>query len=168
MKKLITLAFLITALLLGAITIQAHTGSKKHNKKHRKGIAHGNQNNYGNTNYGNRNYYPIGYRNGHYNRNGVYVFYKQKRVWKYGQKFKNTYKVKVFPSGRKKVKLVKSVPAYRHYGNYGKRVSYKTKIVRYGWKKYRVKYKIIKFRNGRVKKKIVSKKRIYNHYPVNW
>ncbi len=163
MKKLITLAFVITALLLGAIAIQA----QPHHKKHKRQTKVFTDNNYGyDTNYRRYNTnYRLGYYNGYYNRKGVYVFYKQKRVWKYGQMFKNTYKIKLFPNGRKKVKLVSSVPVQRRYG---KRVFYRTRIVQRGWKTYRVTYKIIRFQNGRVKKKVVNKVRIYNHYPVNW
>lgn len=160
MKKLITLAFVITALLLGAIAIQAQPYSKgKYKKKNNKASKHSN---YGNG-YGNANYYPTGYRNGHYNYRGVYIYYKTKKVWKYGRTFRNTYKIKVFRNGRKKVKLIKSVPIHRHYG---KKVYYRTSIVKRGWKKYKVTYKITRYRNGRIKKQVVKKVRIYNNY--NW
>lgn len=146
MKKLIILTFAITALLLGAIAIQAQPVNKKYKKaKVTKKTPYKN----------------AGYPSGKYNYRGVYTYYTTKFVWKHGRKFKNTYKVNVLRNGRKRVKLIESVPVRRHYG---KRVFYRTRIVTKGWKKYRVTYKITRFPNGRVKKKVVKKVRIYNTY----
>lgn len=144
MKKLVTLTFIITALLLGAIAVQAQP-YKKYKKA--KAVKY---NKYKNNNYNN------GYYNGNYNRRGVYVFYRTKYKWHYGRKYKNTYKVKIFPNGRKKVKLVNSVLIRR----YRTQTYYQTRNIRQGWRLYRVTYKITKYPSGYVSKRIVNKKRL--------
>ena len=145
MKKLLTLTFVIAALIIGAVSVQAQSYKYKKIKavKHNK---YKKNNNYGN-----------------YNRRGVYTYHKTKYVWHYGRKYKKTYKVKVFPNGRKKVKLINVQRVSRYHGA---RTYYTSKIVRYGWKTYRLTYKVKQYRNGRVKKKLVKKTRIYNRY--NW
>lgn len=145
MKKLITLTFVITALLLGAIAIQAQPKYKKARIKTtppKINVSH-------------KNYKP--------NYRGVYTYYDTKYVWKHGRQYKNTYKINVLRNGRKKVKLIQSVPVRRHYGV---KTFYKTEIVGKGRNKHRVTYKITRFSNGKVRKQVVKKVRIYNN--VNW
>ncbi len=150
MKKLITLTFVITALLLGAIAISAQPYRKGKYKK-----AKSTQNTR-NSDVGHHN-------NGHRNYRGVYTYHKTKFVWKRGHEYKNTYKIKVFRNGRKKVKLLSSVPVHRrHIVNVYKEVQ----VIRQGRKKYRVTYKVTEFSNGRIKKQVIKKVRIYNNR--NW
>ncbi len=151
MKKLIILTLTITALFFGAVAIANAQPRYKNHKKQKQVL---NQN---------ADYYPIGYYNGYYNRRGVYIYYINRRVWKRGRLYKNTYKVREFPNGRRKFRLVKSVQLHRHYG---KRVYYRTVIEKRGWRTYRVTYKITRFPNGRIKKKVVKKERLYNNR--NW
>ncbi len=157
MKKLFTLTFTILTLLLSNVAIQA-----QHYKKHKK-----RNNAYGQ--YNQTHYNKTGYRNGHYNRKGVYVFYKTKYKWRYGQKYKNTYKIKIYPGGHRKVKLVKTQRVNNHYYNngynngygYGVKTYYRSHIVYRGWKRYKVTYKIKRYPNGRIKRKLIRKKRLY-------
>jgi len=163
MKKLITLTFTIMAFLLSSVAIQA-----QHYKKHKK-----HNNTYGR--YQHTNYYKTGYRNGQYNRRGVYVFYKTKYNWRYGQKYKKTYKITIYPNGSRKVKLVNVQRVNKHFYNtgynngygygygygYGVKTYYKSHIVYSGWKRYKVTYKIKHYQNGRIKRKLISKKRLY-------
>lgn len=140
MKKLLTLTFVIAALIIGAIGVQAQPyrykkiKAVKHNKYKKK-----------NNNFGN------------YNRRFVHTYYSTKYVMRFGKMFKKTYKIKVLRNGREIVNLVR-------VNRVKPRVFYRTKIVRKGWKTYRVTYKIKRFPNGRVKKKIVNKVRIHKRY----
>lgn len=142
MKKLITLTFVITALLLGAFAIQGQPYKKKNKAKVVK----------------NNRYINNGYNNGNYNRRGVYVYHQTKNVWKHGQLYKNTYKIKVFPNGRKNVKLINSVKVRR---NNRVQTFYRTQNVRQGFRMYRVTYKFTKYPSGYVNKKLVKKQRLY-------
>lgn len=141
MKKLITFTFIITALILGTTAIHAQPFKKKHKTKFVK----------------NTGYITNGY-NKSYNRRGVYTYYKTKYKWHHWKKYKNTYKITVFPSGRKRVKLISSVRAGNHYGV---KSFYRTRIIYNGWKMYRVTYKIKHYPSGFVSKKIVKKRRIF-------
>ncbi len=159
MKKLLTLTFTILALLLSSTALQAQNYKKYKHKKRNKNIYSQNNGTYYNTEYRNN-----GYRKGHYNRRGVYVFYKTKYKWYSGRKYKLTYKIKVFPNGRKKKKLIKvqKVRNHNYYTNYGYGVKtyYRSHTIYQGWKRYRVTYKIKRFPNGRIKRKLVKKVRL--------
>lgn len=139
MKKLLTLTFVIAALMVGAITAQAQ--SYKYKKI--KAVKHNKYKKYNNY--------------GKYNRRVVYSYYKTKYAMKYGKMFKKTYKINVLRNGRKIVNLV-------NVKRVKPRVHFRTKTVQRGWKTYRITYKIKRYPNGKVKKKIVKKKRIYNRY----
>ena len=143
MKKLITYTFAITALLIGSLAIQAQP-LKKQKVKFAKS----------------KKYSNTVYNNGSYSKRGVYTYYQTKYKWHYGKKYINTYKIKVYPNGRKNVKLVKSVQAKKHFGG---NTHYTTQIVRQGWKLYRVTYKVTKYRGGLVSKTIVKKQRIQRY-----
>jgi len=142
MKKLLTLTFVITALIIGAVSVQA----QPYKYKKIKAVKH---NNYKKNN----NHY------GKYNRRVIHTYYKTQYVSQFGKMFKKTYKINVLHNGRKIVNLVSVKRVKPH-------VFYRTKIVRQGWKTYRVTYKIKRFPNGKVKKKIVKKVRIHkrNHW----
>ncbi|NNE99900.1 MAG: hypothetical protein HKN25_12840 [Pyrinomonadaceae bacterium] len=154
MKKLLTLTFVISALLLGAMSVSAQSYKYKKTKAV-KGVK------YNNNGYYNRNNRHYNRNNGYYNRRVAYTFYKTKIKWKYGRKYKHTYKVTVLRNGRKIVKLVNVKPVRRHYRVH---TYYTSKIVHRGWKTYRLTYKVKHFRNGRIKKKLVKKQRIYRKY----
>ena len=142
MKKLITITMTITALLLGTSAIQAKPVKVKKGKKVKAAKVFKKP----------KTVKPFNARR------IVGTFYTTQKVWKYGQKYKNTYKVTVFRHGGTKKMLVSSVPVRNQY----RRVQtyYQTYTIFQGWKPYRVTYKIKRFPNGRVKKKLVKKVRL--------
>jgi hypothetical protein len=153
MKKILTLTFVITALFLSAIAVQAQPYNKykkvkavKYNKHKNNNYNKGFYNKHKNNNY----------NKGFYNNRGVYVYHTTQYKWIYGRKYKNIYKVKVFPNGRKNVQLVNSVlvPRYRT------QTYYQTKTIRQGWRLYRVTYKVTRYPSGYVSKRIVKKQRL--------
>ena len=145
MKKLLTLTTTVLLLLAGTAMVEAKPQYRKKgakpwiSKKKGKGLY-----------------------NGHYNRRGVYIYHTTRLVRKRRGLYENTYKHKIFPSGRKKTKLISSIFIRPYW--HRPRVFYRNKVVYRGWKKYLVTYKIKKFQNGRVKRKIVKVKRIYYNY----
>ncbi len=143
MKKLITLTMTIVALFLSAVSAQAHHVKKPKKIKTKKFLKH------------------VSYKNkGHFNRRGVYVYHTTKKKWINGKKYKMTYKVKVFPSGRKKVKLINVQRVRNHYGYHRVKTYYRTYTIFQNWRPYRVTYKIKRFPNGKIKKKMISKVRL--------
>lgn len=143
MKKLITLTFTIAALIFGSISVQAKPVKKLRKFKAKKHLKH------------------VSNNNGHYNRRGVFVYHKTKTKWYFGRKYKLTYKIKVFPNGRKNVKLINIKRVRKnHYGRYGVKTYYRSYTIYQGWKPYRVTYKIKRFPNGYTKKKLVKKVRL--------
>ena len=145
MKKLITIITALFALVVGAISISAQpvrnsrgkykpvTTAKAPAFKTKKGKGYVN---------------PVLY-NGYYNRRGVYIYETTRVVFKWNGKYRNTYRHKVFPNGRHKVKLIKSVKI-RHV--YPVSVRYKTETQYFAGQRYTVTYKITRFSNGQRQK----------------
>ncbi|NNE66193.1 MAG: hypothetical protein HKN33_06470 [Pyrinomonadaceae bacterium] len=149
MKKLITIITAIFALSVGAMSIHAAPAkykpkvNKKTYKKFKKKK---------------KRFRNVNLYNGHYNRRGVYIYYTTRIVQTWRGKYKNTYKHKIFPNGRHKVKLVKS-KKINHV--YPVRVRFKTKTVYRNGVKYRVRFKIVKYSNGRVKRYPVHRRPVW-------
>lgn len=157
MKKLYSAAIILTALLAGAASVEAQPRYKKHKKQRQGTVGYDPYPDRGPGVHRDTRRAPEGY----YNRRGVYIYHYTRNVWRRGRMFRNTYKVRIFPNGRRKVRLVRSVPLHRHYG---RRVFYRTVIERRGWRRYRVTYRIVRFPNGRVKRRVVRRVRIYRNY----
>jgi len=149
MKKLITIIVAIIALSIVAIATDAAPAKPKV-KRNKKPVYK--------KSYKNSHKYNNGLYRGHYNRRGVYIYTTTRIVSKWNGKYKNTYKHRIFPNGRHKVKLIKSV-RIRHA--YPVRIKFKSKIVYFGWRKYRLVYKITKFSNGRIKRVVHKKRRVW-------
>ncbi len=139
MKKLTTLSIAILAILLGSTAVHAQAGRWSKKPAHIKPAKNVKQ-----------------LRNN--KRRVVHTYFTTQIVWKHGRKYKNTYKISVFPRGRTQKSLVRSVPIRNQRFT---RTHFHTYTV-YEWgKPYRVTYKIQRFRNGYVSKKLMKKVRLY-------
>ncbi|MEZ5429314.1 MAG: hypothetical protein R2747_23905 [Pyrinomonadaceae bacterium] len=135
MKKIMTLAFALTAFVALGTVANAQTNN-----------SHGRQ-------------FPQNERNRGNSNRVVRTYNETKTVWLRGDQYRETYQITVFRNGRTTSKLINRVKIEndRHHGVW---TSYETKRVKKGRYFYQETYQIKHLPNGRTQSKLVKSVRV--------
>jgi hypothetical protein len=144
MKKLLSIAFVITSMMFVASSANAQT---RNNQRNTRADQQNNQTYHQN------------------NRGVVRTYTETKNVRIRNKHYVETYQVQVFRNGKTTSKLISRVEVNNRRGNdnrdqRGVKTSYQTKTIWENGKKYKVTYKITKLSNGRTTSTIVKKVRV--------